>query len=162
MQTISSVAPTLASHPLTIRNKATSLPLSLPTKKAQAPWRFPDTSVPSLPTKVLSHLLLSAILKLNSKELTNRHTPHALSQEAEACPSWEASSCSRTQRRMAHALHDSGLFILAESSDLTMMDSKVGKSFRRALALSEVTKLVQPRTPVHSSLSLKPSLSPLE
>lgn len=50
---------------------------------------------------------------------------------------------------------------LAQSSDLTMADSKMGKRFRGAQALSEVTKLVQSRTPVHSPQSLKPSLSPM-
>lgn len=30
--------------------------------------------------------------------------------------------------KMAHALHDSGFSILAESSDLTMMDSTVGRA----------------------------------
>lgn len=141
VQTISSVPPILASHPLTTRKKATSLHhLYLKAKKAWAPSRLPDISV--LPTKVLSHFLLNTILKLNSRTLNNQHMPHSLCHRKAQVPTGKAPAGAEHWWRMAPIPFMLELFSsLAECSDLTMTDSKVGKRLRGAQALSEVTKL---------------------
>lgn len=142
VQTISSVPPILASHPLTTRKKATSLHhLYLKAKKALAPSRLPDISVPC-PQRCCLHFLLNTILKLNSRVLNNQHMPHSLCHRKAQVLTGKAPAGAEHWWRMAPISFMLELFSsLAESSDLTMTDSKVGKRLRGAQALSEVTKL---------------------